>query len=184
MKPERDKHISKTLALVLRHQPETLNLTLDAQGWAPVQAVLQGFAQKHNAVTREELDYVVTHNGKQRYEFSPDGTQIRARQGHSVEVKLGYQPQTPPSVLYHGTVAKALESIRMQGLSKMNRHHVHLSADRETAQIVGNRRGKAVILEIDAAQMAQAGSEFFVTENGVWLTDSVPVAYIRFPDSA
>jgi putative RNA 2'-phosphotransferase len=81
--------------------------------------------------------------------------------------------------LFHGTVSKFLDAILAEGLLKMARHDVHLSADYETATKVGQRRGKPVILEIDSAQMAADGSTFRVSENGVWLTDHVPPQYLR-----
>ena len=61
------------------------------------------------------------------------------------------------------------------------RHHVHLSADLETATRVGRRRGAPVILTIRAADMHAAGHVFYRSENGVWLVDQVPPEFIRFP---
>ena len=60
----------------------------------------------------------------------------------------------------------------------MERHHVHLSPDEATARAVGGRRGKPVILRIDTRAMQEAGHVFFVTPNGVWLTDTVPSSFI------
>jgi putative RNA 2'-phosphotransferase len=61
----------------------------------------------------------------------------------------------------------------------MRRHHVHLSPDVAIAERVGARRGKPVLLAIDSAAMREDGYAFFVTENGVWLTDAVPPLYLR-----
>ena len=133
-------------------------------------------------MTPEQLREVVETNDKKRFEFSPDGLRIRASQGHSVEVELGYQPAAPPETLYHGTAARNLESIRRQGLLKGQRHHVHLSADPETATNVGQRYGRPLVLKIDAAAMHAAGRIFFVSTNGVWLTECVPPEYIQFGD--
>jgi putative RNA 2'-phosphotransferase len=124
---------------------------------------------------------VVSEDDKKRFEWGKGGERIRARQGHSVEVELGYTPQSPPELLYHGTVAKFLVSIMAGGLLKGERHHVHLSADVETATRVGRRRGTPVIIVVDSSRMAAAGVEFFNTPNGVWLTDHVPPEYLRFP---
>jgi putative RNA 2'-phosphotransferase len=122
---------------------------------------------------------VVEENDKQRFELSPDLQRIRARQGHSVAVELALAPAAPPAVLYHGTVERFLDAIMAEGLRKMRRHHVHLSPTLETAQRVGARRGRAIILEIDATAMSADGAVFFVTENGVWLTESVAPRYLR-----
>jgi putative RNA 2'-phosphotransferase len=61
----------------------------------------------------------------------------------------------------------------------MARHHVHLSIDVPTATKVGARHGKPVVFEVDAAAMQRAGHTFYVSANGVWLTDAVPPEYLR-----
>ncbi len=73
-----------------------------------------------------------------------------------------------------------MESIKKEGLQKMSRQHVHLSQNKETAIKVVSRRGKPVILSINAPKMHADGYSFYVSENGVWLTDQVPVEYIEF----
>lgn len=111
-----------------------------------------------------------------------ENDRIRASQGHTVPVDLGLPPAEPPAYLYHGTVGHALESIRNEGLRPMDRTHVHLSPDRETATKVGARRGRPVVLPVDAGAMHRAGHTFHVSANGVWLTASVPPAFLRFRD--
>jgi len=175
------KKISKSLSKVLRHQPERIGVVLDEAGWANVEQMLGAFAKKGRVISREVLNEVVEKNDKQRFSFSADGTRIRANQGHSIDVDLGYELATPPGILYHGTPQQFVEAIRNEGLKKMNRHHVHLHIDVETSTAVGQRRGKPVLLEVRALEMYQAGYEFFVTPNDVWLTDCVPPEYIDFP---
>lgn len=170
---------SKFLALVLRHHPETVGIELDEAGWVDVSALLQALAKHGRSLTRAELDQVVAENDKKRFEIDPSGTRIRASQGHSVPVELGYPVATPPAVLYHGTVAGSLDSIFRSGLVPGERHHVHLSVDRATAIRVGSRRGRPVVLEVDAERMTADGHQFHVSTNGVWLTATVPPAYLR-----
>ena len=164
---------------MLRHEPARAGIALDGAGWVPVHELLRGCAAAGRPLTREQLELVVRESDKQRFAFSPDGRRIRANQGHSVEVELDYAPQTPPETLYHGTATRFLASIREQGLVKGARHHVHLSADVETALKVGQRHGKAVVLEVAAGDLARAGGVFFRSANGVWLTEQVPAAYLR-----
>ncbi|MEA5364704.1 RNA 2'-phosphotransferase [Amycolatopsis sp., V23-08] len=172
---EKEKiRISKRLALHLRHDPAAIGLTLAPGGWAEVDALLRALT-----ITREQLDEVVETNTKRRYAFDETGTKIRASQGHSVEVDLGLADATPPDVLYHGTVAKFLDAILCEGLRPMHRHAVHLSATVETARTVAARRGKPVILHVDAAAMAAAGHTFQVSANGVWLTAAVPPEHLH-----
>jgi putative RNA 2'-phosphotransferase len=181
MKERERTRISKLLSLVLRHQPEAIGLELDEAGWVDVESLVEGCATHGKAITREILAEVVATSPKQRFAFSDDGRRIRASQGHSVDVQLGYDPCQPPAQLFHGTVDRFLPAIRERGLTRMQRHHVHLSPDRETATTVGERRGKPIILVIDAGRMARDGFDFFVSANGVWLTEHVPPEYIDFP---
>jgi putative RNA 2'-phosphotransferase len=169
--------LSKRMSKALRHEPGRVGLTLDEAGWVPVAALLAALG-----ADRADVDEVVATNDKSRFTIGrgPDGVErIRANQGHSVPVELGLAPVPPPERLYHGTNAAVLESIRATGLNRGGRHHVHLSADEQTAHRVGARRGGAVvILTVDAAAMARAGHEFFRSDNGVWLTDEVPPQYL------
>ncbi|NQU20130.1 MAG: RNA 2'-phosphotransferase [Candidatus Nealsonbacteria bacterium] len=175
------KRTSKFLSLVLRHQPEKIGISLDDAGWVDVDVLLGATARHGRPISRDTLDYVVRTNDKQRFIFSEDGQRIRANQGHSVDVDLGYRPADPPEILLHGTPTRFIESIRQNGLKKMDRHHVHLHADEATATAVGRRRGKPVLLKVRAQDMAREGHEFLVTPNEVWLTDHVPVEFIEFP---
>lgn len=171
------KRISKKLSLLLRHRPELFDLKLDKQGWCKVADLLTAAKKNNFPLDRETLDLVVAENDKKRFAFNENGTKIRANQGHSIPIELGYTPTEPPTFLYHGTATRFLKSIRQTGLEKRNRHHVHLSADRETAQRVGARHGVPKILTIRAGAMYEDGFEFFLSENGVWLTDNVPTKY-------
>jgi putative RNA 2'-phosphotransferase len=168
---------SKFLSLVLRHKPEAARVTLDANGWASIDAILKGAPW----LTREMIDLAVAENAKQRFSVSEDGTRIRARQGHSINVDVGLEEAAPPAVLYHGTYPGAMDAIRREGLLKMKRQHVHMADERQTASSVGMRRGAPIVLRIQAVRMHQDGFKFFRSENGVWLTDHVPSKYLEFP---
>lgn len=177
---KRHIHISKKLSLVLRHQPDAIGISLDEAGWIGVDELLQALAKHRFPVTLEELQEVVHTNDKQRFSFSADAARIRANQGHSIKVDLNLVPVEPPELLYHGTATRFLLSIKSTGLQKQNRHHVHLSADEETARKVGTRHGMPVILGIRSREMYQDGWVFYCSDNGVWLTDHVPTKYINF----
>ena len=178
MDPRRLVQLSKRMSNALRHNPDRVGLTLDAAGWVPVEEVLTALGLK-----RDELDAVVAGNDKQRFavERGPDGVErIRASQGHSVPVDLQLTPVAPPERLYHGTSARAVGSILATGLNRGGRHHVHLSADTDTAHRVGARRaGEVAILVVDATAMDRDGHLFYRSANGVWLTDEVPPTYVQ-----
>lgn len=165
--------VSKYLAKHLRHAPEALGLTLQPGGWVSVDELLAASERQGFPIGYDELIECVETNDKKRFSFDDTGDLIRANQGHSVEVDLQLEEKQPPSILYHGTVERFLGSILTEGLKKGKRHHVHLSKDVETARKVGARRGAPVILRVDAGKMHDAGFKFFLSVNGVWLTDSV-----------
>lgn len=169
--------LSKRMSKVLRHDPARVGIVLDGAGWVPVHELLAALR-----IARADLDEVVANNDKQRFavERGADGVErIRASQGHSVPVDLGLVAVPPPARLYHGTGASAVPSIRATGLERGGRHHVHLSGDVATALRVGTRRGgRVVVIEVDGAAMARDGYAFYLSANGVWLTDAVPAAYL------
>src|SRR5579871_1872477 len=170
--------ISKFLAKHLRHAPDALGLTLQAGGWVSVDDLLAASERIGFAITYDELIECVETNDKRRFSFDDTGDLIRANQGHSVEVDLQLEEKQPPDVLYHGTLERFLASIMAESLKKGKRHHVHLSKDVATARKVGSRRGKPIVLQVDAAKMHDAGFKFYLSVNGVWLTDAVPAAFL------
>ena len=171
--------LSKRMSSWLRHHPESISLTMDGAGWVRVEELLANAKAHGQAFSRSQLDEVVAENNKKRFEFDDTGTLIRARQGHSVPVELGYATAEPPEVLFHGTAQNTLTLIWRDGLLPMKRHAVHLSPEMETAVKVGSRHGKPAVLAVAAARMHAEGYTFFVTGNGVWLTDAVPAEYLR-----
>ena len=179
MEEKQKKKISKFLSFILRHNPGFINLELDENGWAATNELIEKMSVEGSVITLEEIEEIVDTNDKKRFAFSPDRTKIRASQGHSLSVDLDLEPAVPPEYLYHGTVDKFINQIKQEGLQKMDRQHVHLSGDRETAGKVGGRRGKPVILTILASEMHKAGLPFYISHNGVWLCDAVPVQYIQ-----
>lgn len=170
---ERDSK-SKFLSLVLRHKPEEIGLLLDKEGWAFTDELIE-----KAAISFEDLKEIVTSNDKKRFIFSDDLVKIRANQGHSIEVELNLEPVSPPDILYHGTAERNVASILEKGILKQERHHVHLSADVETAINVGKRYGKPVILEVLAREMHSNNNLFYLSANGVWLTDYVTPEFIK-----
>ena len=173
-----DKRLSKFLSLILRHRPEKLGITLDKEGWANTQEIIDKMKQRGMPISLARIREVVQNNDKQRFKLGENDTKIRANQGHSVNINLAIEPTLPPKKLFHGTATKNLESILAQGIKKGSRQHVHLSMDIVTATKVGQRHGKPVILEVDAEQMSADNILFYQSENGVWLTDYIDPKYI------
>ena len=169
------KKVSKFLSFVLRHKPQSIGLNLDINGWADIDELIE--KAKNMELSKELIEEVVKDNDKQR--FIIKNNKIRANQGHSIEVDLEFKSVTPPSKLYHGTATKFIESIMKEGLTKQNRNHVHLSKDTQTASQVGQRHGKLVMLEVDSKKMFEEKFEFYLSQNGVWLTNNVPIRFLK-----
>ena len=178
MSPPDVVRVSKRLSYVLRHRPDSIGVVLDDAGWADVDQLLAALAGSGLPLSWSELEDVVARNDKQRFAFDGTGSRIRAHQGHSVVVDLGHPVEQPPPELFHGTVERFLPAILREGLRAGRRHAVHLSPDVPTARAVGARRGRAVVLRVDAAGMAAAGQVFTRSANGVWLVDAVPPSYL------
>ena len=171
---------SKFLSYVLRHEPQAIGLSLDSEGWASVTALIDAASREGRNLTRELLEQVVHTNEKKRFSFSENGQNIRAVQGHSnPSVQLQLEEKQPPALLYHGTATRFVESINQKGLIPGSRHHVHLSEQLETAREVGQRYGTVVILKVNTPEMLAEGFKFFQAENGVWLTEQVPVRFLE-----
>lgn len=173
------RRISKYLSLHLRHRPDALGLALGPGGWVEIDGLLHAAGRRGFRITRAELDAVVAENDKQRFSISEDGVLIRANQGHSVPIDLELAPAAPPERLYHGTAERSVAPILAEGLRRMARHHVHLSADVVTATKVGARHGRPVVFAVEAAVMQRDGHVFYVSANGVWLVEQVPPRYLR-----
>ncbi|MDQ5951346.1 MAG: putative 2-phosphotransferase [Patescibacteria group bacterium] len=170
--------ISKFMSLVLRHKPEEIGVVLNESGWVKINDLIDGMNKRGMAVERLLLQKIVDGNDKKRFAISDDGEMIRANQGHSLVVDLNLVIQVPPKILYHGTATRNMNRINESGLLKMNRHHVHLSTDVETAKRVGSRHGRVVVFVIDCKAMTESGYAFYRSENNVWLVDSVPVKFL------
>lgn len=168
------------MSLILRHKPETIDAKLDTKGWLEIEILIAGIKRKGHQMNRDILEEIVRDNDKKRFILNKAGDKIRANQGHSIEVELDLTPIEPPEFLYHGTVQKFIDSIQEKGLMKMDRQHVHLSADRETAINVGGRRGKPIILKVRAGEMHRNDIPYYQSANGVWLTDTVKPEFIEF----
>lgn len=169
----------KLLSYILRHgKKEFAKGLINEKGWMKVETLVDEYG-----FTYTLLEELVSTNEKQRYEFNSDHSAIRARQGHSIPVDVELNETTPPDVLYHGTAVKYMGSIDERGLIKKERLYVHLSADEETARKVGARHGVPVVIRIDAKKMVEDGKKFYLSNNGVWLTEYVNPKYFIHEDN-
>ncbi len=172
------EEISKFIALILRHKPETIGITLDEHGWAKVDELIDGISKTY-VFNMEMLEEIVRTDKKGRYSFSEDKTLIRANQGHSINVDVELEEKEPPEFLWHGTGEKFVSGIDTEGLIPKSRLYVHLSKDEDTALQVGARHGKPVLYRVLSGKMYKNGYVFYLSQNGVWLTKKVPLEYLE-----
>jgi putative RNA 2'-phosphotransferase len=174
------RDISRYLSHVLRHEPQSIGLSLDAQGWARIDELVERSGAHGMPLTRDLILDVAQGSDKQR--FTCDGAgRIRANHGHTLPIDLGIAPSEPPAILFHGTAITSVASIKAAGLIPGLRQFVHLSADTGTAKSVGRRHGRPVVLRVAAGRMWAAGFKFVRSASAVWLTSSVPAEFIQFP---
>ena len=174
-----DTKTSKFISLILRHKPEAINKELRHDGYMLINDLIEGMNNKGYNITINDLDRIVREDGKQRYSFNSNKTMIRANQGHSIKVDIGLKEIIPPNILYHGTCIRVKDIILKEGIKKMSRQYVHLSKDIETAEKVGKRHGELLIFKINCEQMIKDNIKFYISENGVYLTDYVDSKYIK-----
>lgn len=173
-----DEELGKFIAYILRHKPSAVGIELDENGYADVDELIDGIVKSGRKIDLPILNEIVELDAKMRFSFSADKTKVRANQGHSIPVDLQLIKSVPPDILYHGTAEKSLSGILKDGIQKRTRNFVHLSDDIATAVGVGSRHGDPIVLVINAKAMVKAGMDFYLSQNGVWLTDSVPYRYI------
>ena len=173
------EELSVFISVVLRHNPGAAGITLDKHGWADVQKMIEGINATGRRIDMELLEEIVYTDEKERYSFDDSKKLIRANCSHSISVDVGLKEAVPPDVLYHGTATKSLESIKREGITSRSRLYVHLSKDIETAEKVGSRHGKSVVLKLNTKKMVEDGVKFYLSVNNVWLTKYVDAKYIE-----
>lgn len=177
--------LSKSLSWLLRHGARTAGLQVRPDGYARVSDVLANAMFKD--VTFLQLQEIVNRDQKNRYHllFEPcpspgpntsDVWWIRANQGHSIkDIKLDLQLISSASEIplaVHGTTRKAWELIATHGLSRMKRNHVHLAQGVPGSGVLsGMRNSSEVLIFIDVQKAIDAGIKFYLSENGVVLTE-------------
>lgn len=173
--------LSRFISLVLRHKSEAAKVRIEDNGWTNTKTLIDNINEftKYN-ITMELLEKIVKEDDKGRYSFNEDKSQIRANQGHSIDVNMKFDEILPPEFLYHGTADKYIYNISKEGIKKRTRNFVHLSKDLDTAIKVGSRHGDCRVLKIRALDMYKDNYKFFISENGVYLTEYIPVKYIKF----
>ena len=170
--------LSKLMALILRHEPERFGIVLDPEGFTPVGELLEAVRKEMPDVVEADIRAVVETVEPQKQRYSIEDGDVRANYGHSVADRIAFEAAEPPEILFHGTGARALETILLNGLHPMNRQYVHLTEERDLALRVGGRHGKPRIVEVAAKRAPGEGVRFYQANKSFWLADKVPSKYL------
>ncbi|XP_005913399.1 tRNA 2'-phosphotransferase 1 [Haplochromis burtoni] len=178
---DRDVRLSKSMSYALRHGASQMGLQMGTDGFLFVEDLL-AHPQFHS-YSLEDVERVVATNDKQRFKLCThpeDGRlQIRANQGHSVQVVdlelkpvMAGSPDCPAEAV-HGSYLRNWSSIQQQGLSRMKRTHIHLARGLpgEDGIISGMRKDCDLAVFIDVPKALADGIKFFWSENDVLLTE-------------
>jgi len=177
----RREALSKLMSYILRHDPESVGISLGSEGWARIGDLVQGIrarwrnAELYKWVMEEHVKAVAFLDPKQRFGVR-DGM-IRARYGHSKRLGVGisYEVDSQIKFLYHGTSRQALQSILREGVKPLNRMFVHLTTVFEDACAVGARRdANPVVLVIDADCLRRSGYKVYKATQSIRLVRFVP----------
>lgn len=180
MKSEKElKDVGRFMSLILRHAPEKADIEIDIEGWTDIKTLL-----KKLKINSDELDWILNNNNKNRFSYNENKTKVRANQGHSLSyVQIEFDIvslEETPEYLYHGTSTTIFPILLKEGINKMKRTHVHLSKDEETAINVGGRKSSNIaIVKIKAKDFVNDGNRLFISKNGVYLADYIPVKYLE-----
>lgn len=166
--------ISKYLSYILRHGAQKEQFQIDSEGFISVDEII-----KRKGYNLDQIKFVVENNDKKRFYLKEvEGKYfIRANQGHTVVVEnLELKPILDPKeipVAVHGTNFNAWEQIKIKGLSRMSRNHIHLASGEfgDPGVISGVRKSAKIMVFIDTAKAMNAGMKFFLSTNGVILTE-------------
>lgn len=180
-----DIQLSKQLSYILRHGAEKESLKLDANGFIDISILLAHptFARKH--YTFEDVKRVVESNDKKRFTIvtceKSGKLRIKANQGHSlasVSSSSLYEFRKPDELplVVHGTYFRHLSSIRMNGLKRMNRNHIHFCYTDKiepNSTISGFRQSAEVLIYINVPRAMADGIKFYRSENNVILSSGI-----------
>ncbi len=156
--------LSRTMAYHLRHDK---SLEMDEGGWTTLDDLADAIQQ---GTTPELLATVATDRLESRFEVR-DG-RIRARYGHSLEVRLDHLPVSRPLVVYHASPWAYTPSIldERRGLQRGGRRWVHLTDSMREAVANGTREGHPLVYAV----WSDALPELLAASAHTFLAESVP----------
>jgi putative RNA 2'-phosphotransferase len=169
------ERITRSLAYMLRHQPEEFDLELDAHGYGDVAQVVQALNERlGEPVEVSDLDYAIRSGDRPRYEIL--GTRVRALYGHSIDVEPG-DPTRPPELLFVGISARDADRAMRYGLRGGRRRFLHLALSADDAKEGGRRTGlQYVVITVYALDAWEEGINFY-DRKALFLAEQIPTEF-------
>jgi putative RNA 2'-phosphotransferase len=166
------ERVTRTLALMLRHQPELFDLELDSLGFGDVEEVLQALEERLGVhIEAADLEEALLTGERVRYEIVAG--RIRALYGHSIAIEAG-PASKPPERLYVGLSLEDAERALRHGLRGGRRRFLHLSTTPEEAAEAARRSGRHwAVLAVRSIEGWEEGVNFF-DRRVLWLTEELP----------
>lgn len=174
--------VSKAMSTLLRHRLET-----DSAGYVKLHILIDNLKKitdkSFPKINLDLIEDIVTNCKKQRFKIDhrTNGTWVRANQGHSTNFIKSEELLTEIDVeyandkkFYHGTYQAYIDSIRKDGLSRRSRTHIHITTGLPEMNTVksGMRTNCNAVVDINVKKaMEEGGIKFFISSNGVILTE-------------
>ncbi|EDV96702.1 GH16409 [Drosophila grimshawi] len=175
--------LSKQLSWLLRHGAQKEGLTIQPDGFVSINEILK-HSRFGSQYTREKLRQIVSTDAKQRYTLRSNpltgAEEIRANQGHSLKAvqsevcmeRIGSISELPSAVV-HGTYYSNWERIKIEGLKRMQRNHVHFAlfnGDGDNRAVLsGFRSDCQVLIYLNVAKVLGDQLPMFRSSNNVIL---------------
>ena len=170
--------LSKRICKILRHNLINEGLSCDKKGYVKIDDLISIIS---TPIDIDIIKNIVSNDTKQRFDLViiNDEFFIRANQGHSLEI--GYliddsiaftKIVEPYDFCFHGTHAKYIDSINVNGLSRCSRKHIHMVTELiRGKQLSGFKQVSNIIICIDMKRCIDDGMIFYISKNNVILTE-------------
>ena len=165
------KNVSRKLSKLLRH--DLTNFTHDLHGFVELDLILKSDTV-FKGIKIDDIKIIVDQDEKSRFslEFKNNKYFIRANQGHTTGKLNDSEMLTPLNEqiegCFHATFSSNINSIKKNGLSRMERKHIHI-AESDNAKS-GKRKTSNVKIYINMKSAIEDGIKFYQSENKCILT--------------
>jgi putative RNA 2'-phosphotransferase len=174
------ERLTRSLAYMLRHQPDEFDIEVDKFGFADLEDVLDELSDRFDEdIEVEDITKAIEEGDRPRYEIV-DG-KIRALYGHSIEVDPGESTE-PPEKLYLGMGSRDADRASRNGLNAGRRRFLHLATSEEDAKEMGRRAAPEYTVVTIFARDAWEDGVSFYDRKALFLSDAIPTDHLEVGD--